>query len=143
MKADVIKPLKFKAWNYDNVDISKVRELSASRIAENEGFNNIREYIKNLKELRADRTYNLEINKLLAEQDKIERDSKKINREIKYLKKFSLISNLKNRSFKSEKLRKVAEDNEKNWFEQLEKDIQLNESLMILKDMVKLQKEKS
>ena len=93
--------------------------------------------------MREDRTYELKIEKLLAEQKRIEEDSKKIDKNINYLKNFSLISNLQGLSFESDKLKKVAEDNEKNWFEQLEKDIQLNESLMILKDMIKLKKEKS
>ncbi len=143
LKSDKIKPLSFKKWDYDNIDISKIRELSASRIAQSKGFNLIREYIEKLKKMRGDRTYELKIEKLLAEQKKIEEDSKKIDKNINYLKNFSLISNLQGHSFKSDKLKKVAEDNEKNWFEQLEKDIQLNESLMILKDMIKLKKEKS
>ncbi len=143
LKSDKIQPLNFKKWNYDNIDISKIRELSATRIAHSKGFKIISEYIEKLKKMRGDRTFQLKIEKLLAEQKKTKDDSKDIDKKINYLKDFSLISNLKRHSFKSDKLKKVAEDNEKHWFEQLKKDIQLNESLMILKDMIKLKKEKS
>ncbi len=142
LRSDNIKPLKHTDWNYDNIDIKKLKELSHARVEKSSGFSIIKEYIEKLKELRSDRAYDLKIEKLIAKQEKIKNDSKKIDEEINYLKNFTLISNLKGRTFKSDKLRKVAEDNEKNWYEQLTKDIQLNESLMILKDMVQLKKEK-
>jgi len=142
LKSDHIEPLRHADWNYGNIDISRIRELSRKRVEEDEGFATIREYIEKLKELRADRNYQLKIDNLLAEKKKIEEDSKKMDKEVRYLKDFQLISNLTGSSFKSDKLKKVAQENEKNWFEQLTGDIQLNESLMILKDMVRLSKER-
>ena len=142
LRSDNIKSLSHSDWNYDNVDMEKIRELSNTRTAKSEGFSIIKEYIEKLKVLRADRSYDLKIDKLLAEQKKNENDSKKLNKKMNYLKNFLIVSNLTGRSFNSDKLKKVAEDNEKDWFEQLTKDIQLNESLMILKDMIHLKKEK-
>ncbi|MEN8222937.1 MAG: carboxy terminal-processing peptidase [Acidobacteriota bacterium] len=142
LRSDNIKPLNHSDWNYGDIDIKKIRELSRERTSNSEGFSTIKEYIGKLKELRANRTYGLKIDKLLEEKKQIEKDSKKLDKVKNYLKDFLLVSNLTGRSFKSDKLKKIAEDNEKNWFEQLAKDIQLNESLMILKDMIKLKKEK-
>ena len=142
LKSDNIKALSHSDWNYDNIDIEKIRELSNTRTSKSEGFAIIKEYISKLVMLRANRSYDLKIDKLLAKQKKFEKDSKKLDKKMNYLKNFLIVSNLTGRSFKSDKLKKVAADNEKNWFERLTKDIQLNESLMILKDMVNLKKEK-
>jgi len=91
LKSDSIKPLKFTDWNYGNIDLERIRELSVERVFRSEGFNRIKEYIEKLKELGTDRTYSLKIEKMLEKQKKIENDQIKIDKKVKYLKNFSIL----------------------------------------------------
>lgn len=143
LKSDNIKSLRFNDWNYNNLDISKIKKLSASRISNSEGFALIKKYIRKLEELNKDKKYKLKIDELIEEQKRIEKNSAEFKKKFDYLKNFSIVSNLKNRPFSSDKLKKIAEDNEKNWFDQLRKDIQLDESLKILRDMIRLENGKN
>ncbi len=138
LKSTKIKSLKFNNWNYNGIDINKIKKLSAKRVSKSEGFKKIKQYIQRLKEAESDKQFNLRIDKILEKQKRFNSKKDDLDKNKKYLKDFYLISTLNNKSFKSEKLQKIAKENEKHWFEQLEKDLQLKESLMILKDMITL-----
>ena len=136
LKSDTIKALEFTDWNYGGMNIGRIKQLSAERVAASKGFRNIEKYITKLNEMRLDRKYRLKIDHMAEEQKKLdEEETDRTEKDEKYLQNFSIVSSLADQSFKSQRMKKIAEENEKNWFEQLEKDIQLNESLMILIDM--------
>lgn len=143
LKSDTIRPLDYKKWNPERKNLAKIKELSNARVKNNSGFTNIKKYIKKLEEIKTQNRYSLNLKKAIAEKTQLENEMKNINKKEKYLQDFLIKPLYSNKNFSSDKLRKAAEELEKNWHDQMRKDLYLNESLLILRDIIKTKKEKS
>ncbi|MEN8153743.1 MAG: carboxy terminal-processing peptidase [Acidobacteriota bacterium] len=143
LKSDTIRSLEYKKWESKISNFNKIKQLSKNRVKNNSGFSIIKRYIEKLKEIRKLNLYSLNLKKAFKEQLSLEKEMKIINKKEKQLKDFSIISLSLNRRFNSEKLKKVAEEMEKTWHEEMEKDLYLNESLLILRDIINNSKKNS
>lgn len=135
LKPDTIGPAKFNKWKSD-FNIKKLRALSKERISSSPSFKAIKKYIKQIEKISNNGNISLKLSKALRRRKKLKSEIDKINKKRTPLVDFIPISSFMDHTYNSEKLKKIAYENETEWFKQIINDPYINESLLILRDII-------
>lgn len=130
MPWDEIAPAPFQPYNH-TWTVPKLRINSQKRTAQDESFRLISENANRLKALREKTTYDLNFDAYRNEQKKLEAESKKyedMSKEIKGL----VIAPLSMEPAITDTVKQKIQD---DWHKELRKDVYLNETLSIIRDM--------
>lgn len=129
---DEVTPAPYTAFA-NPVDVDRLRELSAKRIAANSSFSAVKENAQRLKKLEEDNTISLNEEKFRKEQAEAQALSKKIEALDKNAALLD-VTNLKQDLARFAADSTAAERN-KNWLKLLKKDIYISETVNIIQDM--------
>jgi carboxyl-terminal processing protease len=140
---DTVPSLTFSKWERPQPDMKELAASSQKRVEGNRYFREIRNYIQVIEESRENTLKSLELDVFFAEQKRVAEEQKKIEQsqqEIPQVLVFSLEN--KNGSLsqgtaeRSSEQQKIAAEIQRDWFLQLKKDAVLEESMMILDDII-------
>lgn len=132
---DEIRPASYLPYA-NPVNASRLKELSAKRIAANSSFAAVRESAKRLKKLEEDNLISLNEEKYRKEQAEAIALSKKIEDMDKKVALLD-INNLKEDQDRINALDTPAIERNKNWLRLLKKDIYISETVNIIHDLQK------
>jgi carboxyl-terminal processing protease len=134
LKWDVIPPANYEKWNSIPPLSKKLVEKSKARVQNNPGFLQMSQYIENLKQFRDDTLQSLKLKDIMKRQSEVKLIRDKMEKSQKDLAEFGVVPSAKMEK-KGAKLDKIAMDNQKEWFNALNKDIYVGEALEILNDV--------
>jgi len=141
LKADSLEPVKFSKWN-PNFDINTLRDLSKKRVSKDRVFKIIEKYIERIKRINQNKKISLMLEDALLKKEKLKKEMDKLGKKSECLLEFTPESTIKNNTYKSDNLKKIASENETEWFKRIKSDPYINESLKILRDMINGSSEK-
>ncbi len=129
-----IKPVNYNQKAYSVKDMNALVANSKKRVATNPTFAKINENAKRLKEQREDTNVSLNMETYRAEEKRLDQEAKK------YKDLFTKIEDLKIQNLAVD-MPGITMDSSKIarnevWFEAMEKDVYIEESLSIMKDMI-------
>ncbi|WP_119079023.1 carboxy terminal-processing peptidase [Chitinophaga alhagiae] len=133
LKWDVIPKADFTPWS-DPVDVTTLKQKSASRVANNEAFKIINENIATLKKLDAQKNYPLDLASYKADQKKNAAALKRydaVNDKVKDINIASLKADLTKMAGDTVKLAR-----NKDWLKARVKDAYLSEAVNVMNDLI-------
>jgi len=140
MKWTEISPVSYNIWEGLQPDINKIKEIENERVKNNKYFKLIEDNAKIIKEQRDKTVYSLNLKTYREEQDKNDKISNKLDDLDKMDDLFNITALTDNTD--NEKLNEENSKITEKWIKSLKKDIYLNESVEIIKNIGKLNQKK-
>jgi carboxyl-terminal processing protease len=132
---DTISPAEYTKWSLTPTNIQMLAEKSRKRVDANPEFTVLEEYIQKVKEIQHRTLQSLMLDVVTREQEQLRVEREKFNKsqEKRCPVKVEPSQVIVKKS--SEELYKIELERQKEWFEGIEKDLLLNEAMMVLTDM--------
>lgn len=132
---DTISPAEYTKWSLTPANIQMLAEKSRKRVDANSEFTVLEEYIQKVKEIQHRTLQSLMLDVVTKEQEQLRVEREKFNKsqEKRCHVKVEPSQVIVKKS--SEELYKIELERQKEWFEGIEKDLLLNEAMMVLTDM--------
>ncbi len=139
---DTIPPAEYDKWTFHSPNPRLLAEKSRQRIEKNPRFTVLEKYIQKIKEVQDSTLQSLRLDHIMDEQEKLRHEREQFNKsqEESCQIKVTPSRQIVRESFESEELFKVEKDRQKDWFDQVEKDLLLKEAMAVLNDMSQMQK---
>ncbi|MDW8209769.1 MAG: carboxy terminal-processing peptidase [Cytophagales bacterium] len=134
LPADQIKPLNYKVFTENEPKFLRAKINSKERVMKSQQFASIEQYAARLKELKEDTEIPLSLEKYRARQAKEREESKKFEEQKRFTSDFeffNLKEDLPKINIDSVRIRK-----NKEWIDNLKKDLYLHEALQVLNDII-------
>ncbi len=138
---DSIPGAGYVKWAAAPVDRYTLARKSKERIAKNPRFQLLKTYIERLKKTRLETLQSLQLQEVMKRDDERRKESEKLKKyrdeyfPLKVTPTDEIAKDLPGR------LAKEKAERQKEWLDGIRKDMHLNETLAILKDMVNMQKQ--
>jgi carboxyl-terminal processing protease len=110
-------------------------ERSKNRVQDNPGFQQLEQYIGNLKQMREETRQSLKLTDMMKRQEEIKLEREKLEKSEKVLANIMVVPSAELEK-KDAKLDKINEEQRKEWFKGLNKDLYLGEAVEILNDTI-------
>ncbi|MCS7018345.1 MAG: carboxy terminal-processing peptidase [Cytophagales bacterium] len=131
---DEIAPLNYKVYAENEARFAKAKQNSHARVAQNPQFALIEQTASRLKRMREETEVTLHLEKYRAQQAKDREEAKKTDARLQFtseLEFFNAKADLPEINLDSTRIRK-----NKEWINNLKKDLYLNEALLVLRDIM-------
>jgi carboxyl-terminal processing protease len=134
---DSISSTEFDKWNPDTAagaDLKTLAEKSRDRVQKNTAFQALEEYMANVKQRRDETLQSLRLDVVKTQQEKIHKERDAF---IKVWEKPSALTVAPSREIvkkDSQQLYEIEKEREKEWFDQIKKDLLLEEAVAVLTD---------
>lgn len=135
LKWDVIPPSNYEKWKPIPPVSKELVERSKERIRNNPGFQQLEQYIENLKQIREETRQSLKLTDMMERQEEIKREREKLEESEKDLTNIAVVPSAELMK-KDVKLDKINQEKQKDWFKELNKDLYLGEAVEILSDTI-------
>ncbi len=145
LSSDSVSPAEYTKWPSDSLNLKLLDEKSKERTAKEPRFKVLQEFIQKLKAMQDQTLQSLQLKRVMEEQKKLRKDREnfdKVEGESCHIKIEPSLEIVKE-SFASEELYKIEKDREKEWFQQIDKDLLLKETMAVMRDMAEMQKTKA
>jgi carboxyl-terminal processing protease len=131
---DSIEKVNFNSWEKASWNISELKAKSNERVLQCPYFSRIKDYIKRLILIRDNTQQSLNLKMVLKEQKELEIEADEIDKLIKKIPKIKVTATEEKKAA-SKELEKVAQENQKEWFERINSDMFIKEAMNILQDI--------
>lgn len=129
---DQIEPAKYNVWSKP-IDMAKIKANSKARLSKMKQIQEIEDYAQWMKRIDKDKSANLNYEKFKADFDEKEKQAKKFENLSKYTNGLKISSpNYEQNLVKKDT---VLQARRKDWHKALGKDIYLQESINVLRDI--------
>jgi len=135
---DSVPALTFQAWTNQRPDYGKLVEKSRQRVQQGERFKYLQNYIAKLKEMRGNTLQSLNLEKMMADQEKIRTETEQFTKSQQQALPIKVLPAAEFDPTLSPALKQEAKTRQDEWFTQLQKDLILDETLRILGDLIDL-----
>ncbi len=135
LKWDVIPPANYEKWKPIPPVSKNLVERSKNRLQNHPGFQQLEQYIENLKQMREETRQSLKLSDMMKRQEEIKQEREKLEKSEKVLDNIMVVPSAE-LDKKDAKLDKINEEKRKEWFKELNKDLFLEESVEILNDTI-------
>jgi carboxyl-terminal processing protease len=135
LKWDVIPPANYEKWKPIPPVSKTLVERSKNRVQDNPGFQQLEQYIGNLKQMREETRQSLKLTDMMKRQEEIKLEREKLEKSEKVLANIMVVPSAELEK-KDAKLDKINEEQRKEWFKGLNKDLYLGEAVEILNDTI-------
>ena len=139
---DSIPAVPFKLWRGQRLPIQRIATESEERVRRNPHFKRMGKYIAKLKGARHQTQKSLKLQDYLDEQKKLRAEEKRVNEARKPLPHISVSAPMRQPAQvqadeeRPEERRKIAAQLQSEWFEQLKKDLYLEEAMNVIFDVL-------
>lgn len=144
---DEVKGLKYDKWNDFPYQISSLKSRSNERVQQNSKFKTILENIKTLKEKREDTRLTLNLQQYIKEQEenrlfveKMKNAEKNLDIDVSDFETALKFDEANKKKTDSALWKKDFEKRKSEWIEGLQKDVDIEETLNIIDDMLRMKK---
>jgi carboxyl-terminal processing protease len=137
---DTIAATNHKKWKPHSPTSPILVEKSRTRIQKNPGFKQIKEYAKRIKQMRDQTRYSLQLDKVLKRRDLLKKEREKLEKTQIKLAHIQLLPSAEDEKTRSTRMKKIAVEQQQEWFKEIKKDIALGEAVEILNDMIRRKK---
>lgn len=135
LKWDVIPPANYEKWKPIPPVSKNLVERSKNRVQNHPGFQQLEKYIENLKQMQEETRQSLKLSDMMQRQEEIKQEREKLEKSEKVLANIMVVPAAELEK-KDAKLDKINEEKQKEWFEELNKDLYLGEAVEILNDTI-------
>ncbi len=141
LNTDSVPAAKYTKWPLNAENTKLLAEKSNQRTANEPRFKILQEFIQKLKTMQDQSLQSLKLSTVMGEQEKLRKEREFFDQqeEISCHIKIEPSQEILKESFTSEELFKVEKDREKEWFNDIDKDILLKETMAIMNDMIEMQ----
>ncbi len=137
---DTIESSKFETWSPARPDPAVLAQKSQERVAKDTRFQLLASYIKKLEKIKEETLQSLQLEKVMAQDKETAEDTEKLEkyRDKKY--PIQVIAQQEKTEGLSKRMAKNVAEREKDWADQIKKDIYINETLAVFNDILEMQK---
>ena len=135
LKWDVIPPSNYEKWKPVPPVSKNLVERSKQRVRNNPGFQQLEQYIGNLKQMREETRQSLKLTDMMERQEEIKQEREKLEESEKVLANIMVVPSAELEK-KGAKLDKINQEKQTEWFKELNKDLYLEEAVEILNDTI-------
>jgi carboxyl-terminal processing protease len=135
LKWDVIPPANYEKWKPIPPVSKELVERSKDRLQKQPGFQQLKQYIEKLKQMREVTRQSLKLTDMMKRQEEIKLEREKLEKSQQDLANIMVVPSAEMEK-KETKLDKINEEQQKEWFKELNKDLYLGEAVEILNDTI-------
>ncbi|UCH94995.1 MAG: carboxy terminal-processing peptidase [Candidatus Aminicenantes bacterium] len=129
LKWDVIPPAAYEKWNPRRLVSKELLERSSDRVQKNTGFQQLKKYIETVKQMRKMTWQSLLLTEMMKQQEEIKMERKKLEKSQKELLNIMIVPSAELVKKKSDRLDKIAKEQQTEWFKELNRCFLLISSL--------------
>jgi carboxyl-terminal processing protease len=133
---DTISPAEYTKWSLTPPNVQMLAEKSRKRVDANPEFTVLEEYVRKVKEIQHKTLQSLKLDVVTKEQEQLRVERERFNKSQEKHCRVKVEPSREIVKKTSEELYKIELDRQKEWFDGIEKDLLLNEAMMVLTDMV-------
>ena len=136
---DFIPAAHYDKWSRHSFDTQTLAEKSRNRIYKNPRFQLLNNQIKKLKQRRNETFQSLRLTQVMEQQEAIRKERETFNKSQEESCFITVTPSREVVKKSSEQLFKIEKEREKEWFNQIDKDLLLKEATAVLIDMLEMQ----
>jgi carboxyl-terminal processing protease len=133
---DSIPTAKYETWQSPPLVSNELVERSKARVQKNPGFQQLREYIKDVEQMQKETRQSLLLADMMKRQQEIKAEREKLEKSQTNIPFLTVLPSTPLDNEKSQQLEKIAKERQDEWFKTIRKDSLLGEVMEILNDMI-------
>ena len=138
---DSVPMAAYNKWKPESLVSKELKDKSKARTLENSSFEEIREYIKTVKQLQLTTRRSLRLTEMVKFQERLKEERDKLLKFQFELRHIDVLPSAKLEKKATERLDKATKERQEKWLQEIKKDLALGEAVEVLNDMISLEKQ--